>query len=70
MKNSILIGQAQIFPALRTGTVWCDKMGKIGVVCGETEEAFLLQTADHVIEIVPREARSVFETTVEYLGEL
>lgn len=70
MSNPILLGQAETFPAMRTGTVWLDKAGKIGVIIGETGAAFLLQTYEHIIELVPREAQKQFETTVECLGEL
>ncbi len=68
--NPILLGQAQVFHSMRVGDVWCDKQGKIGEIIGETPDAFMLMTDFNVIELVPRAARSLFETTCEWLGPL
>lgn len=70
MRNPILIGQAQSFYRMIVGDVWCDKKGKIGVIVAETSEAFMLQTAEHIIELVPKAAQTLFESTCEHLGPL
>lgn len=70
MRNPILIGQVQVSPSMKTGQVWLDKNAKIGLIIAETEDAFQIQTADRIVEIVPKVYQSQFEETVDCLGEL
>lgn len=71
MRNSILIGQALEIPApLKVGQVRMDANSKLGVIVGETPEAWLIMLGENMIQLVPREHQEQFERTVECLGEL